>query len=78
MSNKLGWVIKIVAWFAIYFTFSMAYDGDMPFWIYFLVVFLCFMVNSIVNHFVKDKGGKTPESKAQEDVKTDSEDSNEK
>lgn len=53
MSKTLGWVIKLVSWFIIYFTFSMIYDGDMPFWIYFIVVVLCIAVMRVVDHYVK-------------------------
>ena len=53
MSKKLGWVIKLVSWFTIYFIFSMSFDGDMPLWAYFIVVFLCVVVQGVVERFVK-------------------------
>jgi hypothetical protein len=63
MSNALGWVIKLVSWFSIYFIIAWQFDGDMPFWAYFIVILLCSIVQGVVEHFVKkkkdDKGDKT-------------------
>lgn len=60
MSKGLGWVIKLVSWGAIYFIFSMSFGGDMPLWAYFIVVFLCVVVQGIVERFVKkDSAGWT-------------------
>ena len=64
MSKTLGWVIKAVSWIAIYFVFSMLYDGEMPFGIYFLVVFLCVVVAGVVEYFVK-KGEKKKNNDAE-------------
>ena len=65
MSKGLGWVIKLVAWFTIYFSVSLAFNGDMPFWAYFLVVFLCVVVQRVVEGFVN--------SESKEDLETNTE-----
>ena len=66
MSKTLGWIIKVISWIAIYFVFTMVYDGEMPFYIYLLVVFLCVVVAGVVNHFVKEN--KTKETQAEVDT----------
>ena len=53
MSKGLGWTIKLVSWFAIYFIASMCSDGNMSFGTYVLVIFLCALSNGVVGHFVK-------------------------
>lgn len=53
MSKKLGWTIKILSWGLIYFVFSMSFNGSMPLWAYFIVVFLCIFVEGIVDRRIK-------------------------
>ena len=73
MSKGVGWVVKLISWFAIYFIFSMSFGGDMPFWAYFIVVFLCVVVQGIVKHFVEKDSGETSElaNKNKEEGKKD-------
>lgn len=55
MSKGLGLVIKLVAWFSIYFIIAWQFDGDMPFWAYLIVILLCGIVQVLVDRFVKKK-----------------------
>ena len=58
LSKGLGWVITLALWFAIATLFTLIFDEpvtSLPFWAYFVVVFLCVAAMSIVNHFVKNK-----------------------
>lgn len=63
MSKGLGWAVKLISWFAIYLIISMLFDGDMPFWAYFLVVFLCISVQGVVNNYVKEEISEDDEKK---------------
>ncbi len=74
MSKGLGWVIKLVSWGAIYFIFSMSFGGDMPLWAYFIVVFLCVVVQGIVERFVKKDSGNETSSVIENKVENKQED----
>ncbi len=75
MSKKLGWAIKLISWFAIYFIIHMLFRGDMPFWAYLLVVFLCVVVQFTVESFVKkdDPKDKATAANTEDTAKKDAE-----
>lgn len=67
MSEKTAKVVKVLSWGMIYFIISMLFGGNMPFWAYFLTIFLCYVSSGIF-----DSIGRRNHKEDSEDIKEDS------